>query len=208
MNLFLQTRTSLEQKYGLSPKELEAKAKNEAREIIYNCTLNENGFYDKPPKFKNRSKQRFNQSGRYWADWLLKEQSKNKHIFYSVLVEMGKKPLYSKDTVIHAKRIAKKLFKDYPCYCSIEKARFSGGKIHFHILALLPNKFIIPQRAFNCKVKAEILGSRPKYLHKSMSENVNKFLSYLMKASDANSVKKGSEEYKAILLEWFLLIRR
>jgi hypothetical protein len=204
MNLFLQVRQNLNDNYNYLPKDLLELSKTEAANIIYNCTFNQNGFSDKPTKFKNRSKQRFTDSGQYWADYLLKEQSRNGGTFYTVIVELGKKALYSKKTVLQAKKVADKLFNDFPCYCSIERDKYSLGEIHLHILALLPTNHIVPHSEHNFPVLNYKLGSKPKYAHQTMTENVNKFLGYLMKCSDDRSKEKGSKLYKEMILEWFL----
>ena len=175
-----------------------------AQDIIYACTFNPNGYSDKPPKFKNRSKQRFADSGQYWADYLLKEQAANGGIFYSILIELGKRPLYCKDTKAKAKAAAEIILKNFPGYCSLERDRYGKGKVHVHILTLLPATKIIPRKAGNYPLKQELLGSRPKHKHKSMQDNVQDFLPYLMKCSDARTGKKGTRVYKEALLEYFL----
>ena len=207
MKFYEQICVSLEDKYTFMPLDIIKLAEQDiidAQDKIYNCTFNHKGYSDRPPKFKNRSKQRFTDSGQYWADYLLKEQAVHGGIFYSILIELGKRPLYSKDTKAKAKAAAGVILKDFPGYCSIERDQYSKGEVHVHILALLPTTKIIPRKAGNYPVEQELLGSRPKYKHKSMRNNVQDFLSYLMKCSDARAVRKGTRLYKEMLLEYFL----
>ena len=206
MKFYEQICVSLENKYTFMPQDIIKLAEQniiDAQDKVYNCTFNHKGYSDRPPKFKNRSKQRFTDSGQYWADYLLKEQAIHGGIFYSILIILGKRPLYSKDTKAKAKAAAGVILKDFPGYCSVERDKYRKGKIHVHILALLPATKIIPRKAGNYPVKHELLGSRPKYEHKFMRNNVQDFLSYLMKCSDARSVEKGSRTYKELLLELF-----
>ena len=123
---------------------------------------------------------------------------------YSVVVNIGDKPLYSKRTVEIALKAVKKVVKDRPAYWKIERNDSLKNNIHVHILILVDEGHKFPKKVNNFPVASPIeLGSQEEYKNKTNFENVRDLMVYLYKPADGRASFHHMENVQQMYLEWW-----
>lgn len=156
------------------------------------------------PQITRNAKTQYKETGWKYTEEFLDHQRLYGGKLYSVVINVGDKPLYSKKTVETALKAVKKVVKDRPAYWKIERNDSLKNNIHVHILILVDEDHKFPKKVNNFPVAPPIeLGSQEDYRHKTPFENVRDFMIYLYKPADGRASFHHMENVQQMYLEWW-----
>lgn len=190
--------------YGIKPEQV---LENESNKASLIAVLTELGFKGRHlarfSQITRNAKTQYNMTGWKYTEEFLDSQRLNGGEFYSLIVELGEKPLYRKSTVLTAKKAVKKLVGSCPAFWKVERRNTEKSLIHVHVMVLAPVGHRFPRRVNNFLVLAQRLGEKEKYQGKTEFENVRDFISYLYKPADAREQFSIKENAYQMFYEWW-----
>ena len=160
-------------------------------------------------KIQLQSKANYRKSGYKTTEVLLamQRESISPLIFYFIVIDLGIRKLYSKDTASKAKKVVERLLPDHYYYWKCERNNSRDSCIHIHALCLLSESFIFPGSIDGLSVSYKRLGEGKKYADKSLFENARDSIVYLLDAHDSRADRKkpGKPSFRNELYkDWFL----